>query len=265
MSGKLTAAIGQTKKVLVGLGNEWKLKDSYIENDELYGKAFKAIKDKSDYLVPFFKKFYLERREDPRKEAFERLNSMLSDKDYFVISTLDDVEISKFGFVEEKTVFPCGNIRYLQKKHDANGVLINTELSNEYKELVQKFDDFVENKINLDSFSPLMYENDELILNQKSAREIDVKYNESAYLPSWKKYNEWIASTLSQDLLILELGTNLEYPALIRFPFERIAYFNKKAYMIRVNETLYQLTPEIVNKAVSVPVNSVKYVLQENE
>jgi hypothetical protein len=67
---------------------------------------------------------------------------------------------------------------------------------------------------------------------------------------------------LSEDLLILELGVGLEYPTVIRFPFEKIAYINNKAYMIRVHEKLYQLTEQISKKAVSVQGNSMDYIKQ---
>ena len=72
-------------------------------------------------------------------------------------------------------------------------------------------------------------------------------------------------NTLGKKLLILELGVSLDYPTLIRWPFEKVTFINNKAHLIRVHEKLYHHTPEIQEKTDSVQMNSVNYILQERE
>ena len=52
---------------------------------------------------------------------------------------------------------------------------------------------------------------------------------------------KWLQGTLHKKLVILELGAGMKYPDILRFPFERMVYFNKKAELIRVHDKLYQL------------------------
>ena len=44
---------------------------------------------------------------------------------------------------------------------------------------------------------------------------------------SWETYTKWLQGTLNRNLVILELGVGMELPQLIRFPFEKVAYFNQ--------------------------------------
>ena len=44
---------------------------------------------------------------------------------------------------------------------------------------------------------------------------------------SWEKYLHWLSFTLNQKLCVLELGVGFAHPQLVRFPFEKTAYFNK--------------------------------------
>lgn len=82
-------------------------------------------------------------------------------------------------------------------------------------------------------------------------------YDESWYLPQWNKYKLWLQGTVNKKLCILELGVGFEYPTVIRFAFEKIAYFNQKCEMFRVHEKLAQLTPEIKDKCTAVHENAV--------
>lgn len=89
-------------------------------------------------------------------------------------------------------------------------------------------------------------------------------YDESWYLPQWEKYRLWLQGTVNRKLCILELGVGFEYPAVIRFAFEKIAYFNQKCRMYRIHEKLAQLTPEIRDRCTAVRQNAVEF-LTENQ
>lgn len=71
---------------------------------------------------------------------------------------------------------------------------------------------------------------------------------------------QWLSGTLNKKLLILELGVGFQNPGVVRFAFEKTAYFNQKARMYRVNQTFAQITEELQGKAVSVQVNSAEWI-----
>ena len=80
---------------------------------------------------------------------------------------------------------------------------------------------------------------------------------------SWETYTKWLQGTLNRKLVILELGVGMELPQLIRFPFEKVAYFNQKSCLYRVHSHLYQMTEEIKERGYSVPVHPVTLLLEE--
>ncbi|MDO4260913.1 MAG: hypothetical protein Q4C82_02450 [Eubacteriales bacterium] len=69
---------------------------------------------------------------------------------------------------------------------------------------------------------------------------------------SWEDYLRWLSFTLHQRLCVLELGAGFAHPQLIRFPFEKTAYFNKKARYIRISGKFPQLSEEIADRGIPV-------------
>ncbi len=88
-------------------------------------------------------------------------------------------------------------------------------------------------------------------------------YDESIYLPQWEVYTKWLQHTLHKRLCVLELGCGFQFPSVIRFPFEKVVYFNKKASFVRVHPKLAQLTPEIKERSISVAGYPVEILLNE--
>ena len=85
---------------------------------------------------------------------------------------------------------------------------------------------------------------------------------EEGYQKQWEKYTKWLQGTLNKKLCILELGVELNLPSIIRWPFEKVAFYNQKASFFRVNESLYQMTENLSDKGVSIAKNAVDFLLE---
>ena len=85
-------------------------------------------------------------------------------------------------------------------------------------------------------------------------------YIEEGYLKSWNLYREWLAGTLNHAFLILELGVDFKTPTVIRWPFEKTVFFNRKSHMYRINQKFYQIVGDIQERTVSIPQNSVGFI-----
>lgn len=94
-------------------------------------------------------------------------------------------------------------------------------------------------------------------------------YDESAYLPQWEFYRNWLASTLGKRLCMLEFGVGLAYPSVIRFAFEKTAVYNQKATLVRVHSKLAQVPEKLTERSVCVSEAPVaflqKYIFDEND
>ena len=87
-------------------------------------------------------------------------------------------------------------------------------------------------------------------------------YLEEGYLENWKRYTKWIEGTMNRKVCILELGVMLNYPSMIRWPFEKLGYLNQKASFVRMNSVIPQLTEELAGKGISVRTSSINFFLE---
>ena len=85
-------------------------------------------------------------------------------------------------------------------------------------------------------------------------------YIEEGYLPQWGKYTQWLTKTLNRELVILELGCGFENPGVIRFPFEKTCFFNRKSFFCRVHRTFPQAAAELGERAVGVKAFSPEWI-----
>lgn len=169
------------------------------------------------------------------KEAYQALCSLTEGKDYFIITTVTDGLIRENAPDQGRITAPCGNEQWKQcSKACTKDIWEPGEI--------------------LDGICP--HCGAPLTGNTIFAD----TYIEEGYLPQWKAYQEWLGRTLNRELLAVELGEGFQLPKLIRWPFEKMVFFNKKAHMYRVNETFAQISEDIGEKAVSVQVNSVDFI-----
>ena len=77
---------------------------------------------------------------------------------------------------------------------------------------------------------------------------------------AWKSYTLWLSCTLNRNTVLLELGENYNDPSLIRWPFEKTAMLNNKAYLFRIHRNFSQVPEELAGKSCPLAETSVKFV-----
>ncbi len=270
MEKRLSEYISDCDLIIVGIGNEWNWIRSGINGDERYDDLVQySRREGNEWLLPVleFEYAYYNNNETIDK-AYKALRKLIGEKRYFLISELFIQDALLNGFEEKLSVYPCGTYRFLQTM-DATDPLMETPKVRDFMDLVDKVHKIIaEDNGRLEEgekFNKPFFSGKELYLNQKRLEYSNIKYNESAYLPNWDMYMKYLTETVGSNLLLLELGVSLDYPTVIRWPFEKVAFINNKAHLVRVHEKLYQHTPEIKDKTDSIKMNSVDYTLQESE
>lgn len=174
------------------------------------------------------------------REAYQALYSLVADKNYYIVTTLMDGAVYDTPFDPGRIVAPCGNIHWRQ---------CSEACTKDIWEEGEVPDDMCPH-----CGAPL------------TGNTVRAKvYIEEGYMPRWAAYTKWQAGTLNHDLLLLELGVGFDSPTVIRWPFEKIAYVNQKAFLERVHERLYQLPVEVEERAGSQAANSVSWILGLSE
>lgn len=179
------------------------------------------------------------------RQMYGVLHQLIEGKNYFIVSTCMDGLIHKQAFDEKKIVEPCGNFRKLQCIDNCNHKVI--ELS---QAQIQQIEELLENGELPENISNDQCEEcgKKLVFNNLFAE----NYAEEGYLAQWEIYTKWLQGTVNRKVCILELGVGMQFPTVIRWPFEKVAFFNQKAKFFRVNKTLYQVTEEIKERSYSI-------------
>lgn len=251
---QLGLEVQNSDMILIGLGEEFEQKKflntipeyvANVQNVQACGKSF---------LIPFLDGYYLNKCRKELFEAYRNLKKILENKNYFMISTMMNETVYECAcFEKDKIVTPCGGFRKLQCKAGCKASL--SELSEEQKSMLIRC---CEGEKNWEEFSLGTCEQcgEELCFNNIYSEH----YLEETYLPQWERYMKWTQGTLNKKVMILELGVGLTYPGMIRWPFEKIAFFNKKASFYRIHASLYQMTEELQDKGISIHKNAVEFL-----
>lgn len=227
MEQRIKELIDDADMILVGLGEE--LSPQY-EGEE-------------GPLEPYYRsRFYAEIGEDHEIfQAYSSLRKLLGEKTYFVVTMNTDGLIQRSGLDEERIVAPCGSMEKLQcPEHIVDAGDIRAEV--------------------------LKTGNAALAVCPVCGRPLQFHtvaaegYLEEGYLPQWEKYTRWLQHTLNRKLCILELGVGFRYPQVIRFPFEKTAYYNKKASLIRVSGRFPQLPADLGGRGISVSMKPLEFL-----
>ncbi len=235
--------------VLIGIGEEWEVKDATFEKNERYRKALACLGEESP-ILPYLKKDLIDTLTEEeillRKRVYQQLEALVKDKNYFIVSLCKDGLITKTQLKQERIVEPCGTLKKLQCSKACHTELYDQDpvFTEQIKEWIHEgFSDMEQVAIKNLPVCPKC--NKPLVFNTILAD----NYIEEGYLSKWEIYKKWLQGTVNKKVCILELGVGMKYPTVIRWPFEKVAFFNQKASFFRVHSKLYQTAEEIKEKS----------------
>lgn len=231
-------SIKKADLVLVGLGEELDLIKS-IRKEEKYREIADTAENK--WIIPFVEKIMLQDKGEEKLKIYQMFAETLKEKNYFVVSICQDGLIEQAGFKEQRTVAPCGSYQKMQCSEKCNKDFYDVS-----KELLEQVRDFMNGKNTEAKLQPPICPvcGKPLVFNNIDAE----NYMEEGYLEQWMVYKKWLQGTVNKKLCVLELGAGMKYPTVIRWPFEKIVFFNQKAELFRIHSWLHQITEEIKEK-----------------
>lgn len=251
MEEQILEKLQSAEMLLIGIGEEFEER-AFLKAQPEYQRraAYLEQVDRQD-LLPLLSDGII-REKGRAVTALSRLHRTIADKNYFVVSTCQTDILECAGFSGERVVTPCGT---LKKKQCACGCEQSlAEVSASERTALRR--NIAAESGTPDALGSCPQCHGRMVLNNIY---VD-KYMESGYLDDWSRYTRWLQGTLNRELCILELGVNMDYPSVIRFPFEKVGYYNRKAFFIRVNGRLYQLTSELHEKGISIAKNAIDWL-----
>jgi NAD-dependent SIR2 family protein deacetylase len=192
------------------------------------------------------------------RQAYQSLENLLKDKNYFIVTLCTDGLLQETGLEHNRITAPCGSIFQMQCSMKCTGTIYEPEADLKEKICSMRLGDLEEKDLPL----PVCPEcGKPMVLNTIYTE----NYAEEGYLESWALYRKWLQGTLNRRLCILELGVGMRFPTVIRWPFEKTAYFNQKAMLYRVHDKLCQTPEELKDRSIGIPENPMEFLIVESE
>ena len=261
--------------MLIGIGREFTAKVPEGSREEclaLYEESRFYAKLPSDHAVI---------------QAYNVLRRQIGTRPYFVVTLNTDDLIYRSELEPEQIVAPCGSMGKLQcREHIIEAAPIRERILQAWEDLHGVASGDKEGSSDRKHTERLRQEQ----ADQNEATDLGTAkalvskyavcptcgaplnfhtianpdYLENGYLPQWEHYKKWLTATLNKKLCILELGVDFTFPQVIRFPFEKTAFYNKKAVFVRVNSRFPQLEAELAaeGRAISLAESPVEMLLE---
>ncbi len=247
-------ACAEADLILVGIGERFSYNWDLLTEQEAYRALTENFTDDDRWIVPFLQKMALDTIPDkPLQEAYGVLRALLNNKCYFIVSTATDGYALRCGLQAENIVTPCGGFSAMQCDENCSG-----EIWPVPEDLYADVCACCRGELPKEALTEPVCEHcgRPLRFNQMGVS----RYAEEGYLPQWEVYTKWLARTLNKKLCILELGVGMEYPSVIRWPFERIVTYNQKAFLYRIHPSLYQLDAQAAERGKSIAADPVSFL-----
>lgn len=250
--------LAKAEFLLVGLGEEFDAACEIKDVQEFQRGRELLQNGKAHWLLPAWSEYCSRRLGRNIKPMLEKLAGILEGRNCFVVSvSVNSVIVDVFGG-SNRLVMPCGSVQMMQCARACKGEIISAS-ERDMSALENLF-----RKLWTGSFSP------EEVRGLGSCRQCGgpmvfnnvyaENYDETGYLEDWQRYTKWLQGTVNHQLLLLELGVSMGFPSVIRMPFEKIAAYNQKAFLYRVNEKLWQLPADFLSKGVGISKNAIDWL-----
>ena len=254
---ELLARIHQADMILVGLGEDFDDRER-LKREEMWKRGRDLLKKANvQWMLPVWNEYCsAQLGEDVVTPALERLLELLEGKECFLVSISTNIAVRRLSEGRLPFVMPCGGAWMKQCSEGCEGELYPVapeDKADLYIFLEKLYKGQTDAVSDVPSLGRCSQCGSGMVLNNVYGDH----YNEKGYLDEWGKYTRWLQGTLNHSLFVLELGVRMEFPSVIRWPFEKIVRYNQKAFLCRVSEDLYQLPEDLSTKGVGISKNTI--------
>ena len=240
---RLKKAIEETNAVVIGAGAGLSTSAGFVYNGERFEKHFSEFGKKYGFkdmysggfypyetpeeMWAYWSKFiFVNRFLDAPKPVYDRLLSLVKDKDYFVITTNVDHCFQKAGFDKKRLFYTQGDYGLFQCSEPCSDVTYENEAM--VRNMVEQQKDM---KIPSDLIPKCPKCGKPLTMNLRS----DAKFVEDeGWHEAAERYHDFQQSH-GGKILYLELGVGYNTPAIIKYPFWQMTADNPNAIYACLN------------------------------
>lgn len=275
---KLKNKLNEVEAVIIGAGAGLSTSAGFTYSGERFRKYFSDFADKygfqdmysdgfysystlEEYWAYWSRYIYVNRYMDAPKPVYNQLYEIIKNKDYFVLTTNVDHCFQKAGFSKKRLFYTQGDYGLFQ-------------CSEPYHDTTYDNEEVIRNMVKSQGY--VMEENGLLKLSKQAVPKMVIPSEQIPYCPKcgkpmsmnlradntfvedegWHRASERYALFLrrhqNMKILFLELGTGMNTPGIIKYPFWQMTYQNPKAVYACVNLGEAYAPKEIGSRAICI-------------
>ena len=193
----------------------------------MYSGGFYPYETLEEHLAYWSRYIYFNRYADPPKSTYADLLKIIKDKDYFVITTNVDHCFQKAGFDKKRLFYTQGDYGLFQCSEPCCQETFENEDAVRRMMAEQK-----DMRIPPELVPMCPHCGKPLTMNLRS----DDKFVEDAgWHQAAARYENFLRTRISGQILFLELGVGYNTPGIIKYPFWQMTYQNPRAVYACVN------------------------------
>lgn len=179
--------------------------------------------------------------DQPAGQSYVDLHKLISNKNYFIITTNQDLQFSKL-FPDEKLCYPQGTSHWLQCGKPCHDAVYPSE--NIVREIAAHI---------TDTHIPA----EKIPRCPRCGAEMEPWFRSPVFLEGkhWqsymRKYEKFIEEYSQKNIVLLELGVGLMTPNIIKNPFSVATYHWPDAFLIRINKREPPAHPLLKDKSIT--------------
>ncbi|MGN1303502.1 MAG: SIR2 family NAD-dependent protein deacylase [Oscillospiraceae bacterium] len=211
---------------------------------DMYSGGFYPFDTLEEHWAYWSRYIYINRYFDSENGVYKRLFELVSDKDYFVLTTNVDHQFQKAGFDKNRLFYTQGDYGLFQ----CSKPCCNKTYDNE--EIIRRM--YSEQK-NMRIPSELIPYCPECGRPMAMNLRCDNSFvQDEGWYNAAERYDDFIRSHKNLHILFLELGVGFNTPGIIKYPFWKMTAENINAFYARVNHGEAFCPGEISERAVCI-------------
>ncbi|MGN0609311.1 MAG: SIR2 family NAD-dependent protein deacylase [Oscillospiraceae bacterium] len=194
---------------------------------DMYSGGFYPFDSLEEHWAYWSRYIYINRYADTENGVYKRLFELLSDKDYFVLTTNVDHQFQKAGFDKERLFYTQGDYGLFQCSEPC------CEKTYDNEEAVRRMYEEQKNMRIPSALIPCCPVcGRPMTMNLRSD---DSFVQDEGWYNAAKRYDEFISRHKNMHILFLELGVGFNTPGIIKYPFWKMTAEDTNAVYACVN------------------------------
>lgn len=214
---------------------------------DMYSGGFYPYSSLEEYWAYWSRYIYINRYIAPPYPVYERLFSLVKNKDYFVLTTNVDHCFQKAGFQKERLFYTQGDYGLFQCSTPCHYKTYDNESA--VKRMVETQKDM---KIPTELIPRCPKCGKPLTMNLRA----DDKFVEDkGWYIAHKNYKDFLQKNEKKRIVYIELGVGMNTPVIIKYPFWQYTYRSENARYVCINKDSAYVPNEIAARSLCMQEN----------